>query len=155
MFESCCSPHESAHLLRARYGLPVKLFADRLYLTTGPDLEAIVVPRTLGEQVRARLAYLSQPTPAVVDPRNRHWTFLTARPTPHHAVPQPLQRRLGHHGVTLPQPGSRVMLPRSDDTLGWRWACEPTPGDLHLPHRALVLGAIRLAILEGTDDVPA
>ncbi|WP_157556331.1 hypothetical protein [Nocardia acidivorans] len=133
----------------------MKLFADRLYLTTGPDLEAIVVPRTLGEQVRARLAYLSQPTPAVVDPRNRHWTFLTARPTPHHAVPQPLQRRLGHHGVTLPQPGSRVMLPRSDDTLGWRWACEPTPGDLHLPHRALVLGAIRLAILEGTDDVPA
>ncbi|MEV4205004.1 hypothetical protein [Nocardia salmonicida] len=155
MFESCCSPHESAHLLRARYGLPVELFADRLYLTTGHNVEAIVVPSGLSEQVRARLAHLPQATPAIVDPRNRYCTFLTAPTMPYHTVPQPIQRRLGFQGVTVPQPGTRVMLPRSDDQFGWHWACEPTPGRLRLPHRSLVLAAIHLSIHEGADVVPA
>ncbi|MRH88068.1 hypothetical protein GFY24_11545 [Nocardia sp. SYP-A9097] len=133
----------------------MELFADRLYLTTGQELEAIVVPTGLSERVRARLGYLAQPTPAVVDPRNRRWTFLTTPPAPYHDVPQPLQRRLECQGVSLSQPGTRVMLPRSDDSIGWRWACEPAPGQLRLPQRGLVLGAIRLSILEGMDNVPA
>ncbi|QLY30448.1 hypothetical protein [Nocardia huaxiensis] len=41
MFESCCSPHESAHLLRARYGLPIEMFADRPLVTVGPAIAAL------------------------------------------------------------------------------------------------------------------
>ncbi|MFD8102299.1 hypothetical protein ACFV24_22420 [Nocardia fluminea] len=133
----------------------MELFADRLYLTTGHNVEAIVIPSGLSEQIRARLAHLPQATPAIIDPHNRYCTFLTALTNPYHTVPQPIQRQLALHGVTVPQPGTRVMLPRSDDQFGWRWACEPTPGRLRLPQRTLVLSAIRLSILEGADVVPA
>ncbi|MFD8098373.1 hypothetical protein ACFV24_02445 [Nocardia fluminea] len=118
-------------------------------------MEAIVVPSGLSEQVRARLAHLPQATPAIVDPRNRYCTFLTAPKIPYHTVPQPIQRQLRLEGITVLQPGTRVMLPRSDDQFGWHWACELTPGRLRLPQRSLVLAAIRLSISEGADIVPA
>ncbi|MFE9789964.1 hypothetical protein ACFYO7_31790 [Nocardia salmonicida] len=118
-------------------------------------MEAIVVPSGLSEQIRARLAHLPQATPAIVDPRNRYCTFLTAPTIPYHTVRQPIQRQLEFQGITVLQPGSRVMLPRSDDQFGWRWACEPTPGRLRLPQRSLVLAAIRLSICEGEEVVPA
>lgn len=164
MFESCCSPHESAHLLRARYGLPVEMFADRPFLTSGPQVEAITLPAELGRQVLERLQlgrqmpegpeYLPQ-SPVVADPRGRRWTILTSPPLPYHPLPQQLQRRLLAHRVTFPQPGSRVMLPTTDQPLGWHWICEPEPGALRLPHRTVVLGAIRLSILAMANNVPA
>ncbi|MEU4321236.1 hypothetical protein [Nocardia fluminea] len=118
-------------------------------------MEAIVVPSGLSEQVRARLAHLPQATPAIVDPRNRYYTFLAAPDMPYHTVPQLIQHQCELQGITVPQPGTRVMLPRSDDQFGWHWACEPTPGRLRLPQRSLVLTAIRLSIYEGADVVPA
>ncbi|MEU4414808.1 hypothetical protein [Nocardia salmonicida] len=118
-------------------------------------MEAIVVPSGLSEQVRARLAHLPQATPAIVDPRNRYCTFLTAPAITYHTVPLAIQRQMELQGITVPQLGTRVMLPRSDDQFGWYWACEPTPGRLHLPQRALVLAAIRLSIYEGAEVVPA
>ncbi|MBF6131634.1 hypothetical protein IU501_01270 [Nocardia otitidiscaviarum] len=154
MFESCRSPHESAHLLRVRYGFPVELFADRPYLTVGRAVEAIGLPQRLGRHVRDQLAGLPA-TPAVADPRGRNWWFLVAPPTPYHAVPQRLLGRLRAHGVTVPAAGGKVMLPVSDYRLGWHWACEPEPGRLSLPHRAMVLNAARSAILRGADHVPA
>lgn len=154
MFESCRSPHESAHLLRGRYGLPVELFADRPFLTTGPTVEVIRIPERLCRYVRDELSHVPA-TPAVADPRDRNWAFLVAPPIPYHAVPQQLRRRLLAHGVTVPETGARVMLPISDFPLGWHWACEPEPGRLRLPHRAVVLGAVRRAILQGADGVSA
>lgn len=154
MFESCRSPHESAHLLRVRYGLPVELFADRPYLTVGRAVEAIGLPERLGRQVREHLAHLPA-TPAVADPRDRNWLFLVAPPIPYHPVPQQLRCRLLAHGVTLPDTGGRVMLPLSDYPLGWHWASEPEPGRLRLPHRAVVLAAVRQAIVRGADHVSA
>lgn len=154
MFESCRSPHESAHLLRGRYGLPVELFADRPFLTTGPTVEVIRIPERLCRSVRDELAHLPA-TPAVADPRDWNWAFLVAPPIPYHVVPQQLRRRLRAHGVTMPETGARVMLPISDYPLGWHWACEPEPGRLRLPHRAVVLGAVRRAILQGADGVSA
>ncbi|MFD8098429.1 hypothetical protein ACFV24_02745 [Nocardia fluminea] len=118
-------------------------------------MEAIVIPSGLSEQVRARLAHLPQATPTIVDPRDRYCTFLTAPTIPYHTVPQSIQRQLGFQGIIVLQPGTRVMLPRSDDQFGWHWACEPTPGRLRLPQRSLVLAAIRLSIDEGADVVRA
>ncbi|MFB7722786.1 MULTISPECIES: hypothetical protein [unclassified Nocardia] len=164
MFESCCSPHESAHLLRARYGLPVEMFANRPFLSVGPMLEAITLPAGLGRRVLERLRVgrelleraeqLPRP-PVIADPRGRRWTLLTAPPAPYHPLPQQLLRRLHAHAVELPEPGTRIMLPTTDLPLGWHWASEPEPGTMRLPHRTVALGAVRLSILAGADNVPA
>ncbi|WP_230464797.1 hypothetical protein [Nocardia seriolae] len=154
MYESCCSPHEAAHVLRARYGLPVEMYADRPLLTIGAAVEALGVPRTLGEQVRERLSWVPS-IPVIADPRERGWTFLIAPPLPYHPVPQRLRIFLQGYGVTLPGRGSRIMLPTSDREPGWHWVSEPEQGRLRLPHRAIVLAAVRLAILQGPDRVPA
>ncbi|GAB0101310.1 hypothetical protein JMUB6875_02740 [Nocardia sp. JMUB6875] len=154
MFESCCSTHESAHLLRARYGLPVEMFADRPLITIGAAIEALTLPEPLARQVRLRVSWVPS-APAIADPRDRRWTFLVAPPLPYHAVPQRLRRFLQDHGVTIPARGSRILLPTSDEPSGWHWAGEPEPGRLCLPHRAVLLAAVRLAILQGPDRVPA
>ncbi|GAB2445338.1 hypothetical protein [Nocardia tengchongensis] len=154
MFESCCSPHESAHVLRARYGLPVELYADRPLLTVGVAVGALTLPEPLGRQVLHRLSWLPA-TPVIADPRDRRWTFLVAPPLPNHPVPQRLQIFLRGHSVTVPESGSRIMLPTSDQPPGWHWANEPQPGELRLPYRAMVLAAVRLSILEGPDRLPA
>lgn len=154
MFESCCSPHESAHLLHSRFGLPVEMFAARLYLTSGDQVEAIEIPAGMGAQVRDRLAELPA-TPAVADPRDRRWAFLVAAPTPYHGVPVRMRSLLTAYGVTFPARGSRVMLPSSDHPADWHWVSEPKPGHLVIPHRAVVLQAIRKVILEGPDSVSA
>ncbi|MEU1207519.1 hypothetical protein [Nocardia sp. NPDC005825] len=148
MFESCCSPRESAHVLRARYGLPVELYADRPLLTLGAAVEALTLPEPLGRQVLDRLSELPS-TPVIADPRDRRWTFLVAPPLPNHRVPQRLRTFLQGYSVTLPAPGTRIMLPTSDQPGGWHWADEPEPGGLRLPHRAVALSAVRRAILEG------
>ncbi|WP_067547871.1 hypothetical protein [Nocardia crassostreae] len=154
MFESCCSPYESAHLLRTRYGLPVEVFADRPYLTTGRTVETVNLPAELGRRVRLALSDRSA-TPVIADPRELRWLFLVAPPTPYHPVPNPLLRRLLAYGASVPQPGSRIMLPREDGPEGWHWACEPEPGPLSLPHRVVVLTAVRQAILQGADHISA
>ncbi|WP_067830305.1 hypothetical protein [Nocardia inohanensis] len=154
MFESCCSPHESAHLLRARFGLPVETFADRPYLTMGSPIEAIELPAELGEQVRGRLTGLPS-TPVIADPRDRRWTFLVAAPIPYHVVPLRMRRLLTAYGVTFSVPGARVRLPSSDRAGDWHWASEPTPGRLVIPQRAVILQMIRRLILEGPDSVSA
>ncbi|MFC9996803.1 hypothetical protein [Nocardia sp. NPDC127526] len=154
MFESCCSPYDSAHLLRVRYGLPVEVFADRPYLTIGRTVEALGLPADLGRHVRDALAHRPA-TPVIADPRDRRWMFLVAPPLPYHRVPAPLQHRLLAHGVSVPQSGTRIMLPRTDGPGSWHWACEPVPGPLVIPHRATVLSAVRQAILQGADHVSA
>lgn len=154
MFESCCSPHESAHLLRARYGLPVQLYADRPLITVGAAVEALTVPEPLGRRVLARLDWLPS-APVIADPRDRRWTFLVTPPLPNHLVPQRLRLFLQSHAVTVPERGSRILLPADDRPCGWHWANEPEPGRLRLPHRAMVLAALRLSILERPDRLPA
>ncbi|MBL1078308.1 hypothetical protein JK358_28265 [Nocardia sp. 2] len=154
MFESCCSPYESAHLLRARYGLPVELFADRPLITVGAAIEALTVPEPLARGLHARLAWLPA-TPAVADPRDRRRTFLLAPPMPYRPVPQRLRRFLHANGVTIPLPGSRIMLPVSDHPSEWHWVSEPESGALRLPPRAVVLAAARLSILQRADPIPA
>ncbi|WP_433565067.1 hypothetical protein ACQP1O_07090 [Nocardia sp. CA-151230] len=141
-------------MLRARYGLPVEMYADRPLLTVGAAVEALALPESLGGRVRLRLSWLPS-TPVVADPRDRFWTFLVAPPLPYHPVPQRLRTFLQENGVTMPDRGSHIMLPTSDHEPGWHWANEPEPGRLGLPHRAVVLAAIRLSILQGPDRVPA
>ncbi|GAB2544128.1 hypothetical protein [Nocardia heshunensis] len=148
MYESCCSPHESAHVLRSRYGLPVEMYADRPLVTVGAAIEALQLPQALGAQVRTRLSWVPS-TPVIADPRNRCWTFLLAPPLPYHPVPQRLRTFLRAHDVTVPERGGRIMLPTTDRAPGWRWVSEPEPGSLCLPHRSVVLAAVRLAILDG------
>ncbi|GAB4584887.1 hypothetical protein [Nocardia sp. IFM 10818] len=154
MFESCCSPYDSAHLLRVRYGLPVQVFADRPYLTTGNTVETVCLPAELGRRVRDALAHRGA-TPVIADPRDRQWRFLVAPPIPYQPVPDALQRRLSAHGASVPQPGTRIMLPRTDGPGGWHWACEPAAGPLLIPRRTTVLSAVRDAILQGADHVSA
>ncbi|MEV6770267.1 hypothetical protein AB0N05_16755 [Nocardia sp. NPDC051030] len=152
MFESCHSPFDAAHLLRARYGLPVELFADRPFLISGRTVEAIALPTPLARQVRNRLIDLPS-IPAIADPRNRRWTFLVTPPIPYHPVPQQLQSRLTAHGATLPRRGDRIMLPLTDYQLACHWASEPEPGHLRMPHRATIISALRATILDSTAEI--
>ncbi len=153
MFESCCSAYESAHLLRARYGLPVQLFADRPYVITGRDLDAIIAPANLGEQISAHLTDLPT-TPAVVDPRNRFWIFLISRAHPHHELPEDITSALAAHGVYFPAPGAHIRLPITDRPNEWRWAREPLPGRLRLPDRIQLLDVIRLGLASQPSETP-
>ncbi|WP_433560866.1 hypothetical protein ACQP1O_24765 [Nocardia sp. CA-151230] len=153
MFESCCSAYESAHLLRARYGLPVELFADRPYVTTGRELDAIVAPANLGEQISARLSDLPT-TPAIVDPRNRFWIFLISCTQPALAVPEEITSSLASRGVSFPGPGTRIRLPITDRADEWRWAREPLPGRLRLPDRIQLLDVIRLGLAGSPRENP-
>ncbi|MTE16051.1 hypothetical protein [Nocardia aurantiaca] len=141
-------------MLRARYGLPVEMYAERPLLTVGAAVEALNLPAPLARRVSVRLSWLPS-LPAVAEPRGRRWTFPVAPPLPYHPVPQRLRRFLFDHGVTMPDHGSKILLPTSDETFGRHWAIEPEPGRLCLPHRVVVLAAIRLSILEGPDRVPA
>ncbi|MFE3755191.1 hypothetical protein ACFXO9_12850 [Nocardia tengchongensis] len=137
-------------MLRARYGLPVELYADRPLLTIGAAAEALIVPEPLGRQVLTRLSWLPS-APVIADPRDRSWTFLIAPPLPYHPIPQRLRTFLQRHAVRVPDRGSRIMLPSSDQPPGWHWASEPEPGALRLPYRAMALAAVRLSILEHPD----
>ncbi|MBB5912624.1 hypothetical protein BJY24_001491 [Nocardia transvalensis] len=152
MFESCHSPTDVAHLLRARFGFPVRLFAGRPFLSCGGRVDAVSMPAELGRQVRERLR-AAPATPAVADPRNRRWVFLTATPQPYYDVTQHL--RLTAYEVAVLTAGRRVMLPASDYPLGWHWASEPVPGPLLLPARAMVLRAVRESLPIGAGHVPA
>ena len=141
MFERCHSPHEVAHLLRHRFGLPVQLLAGRPMITTGSILGALVMPPDLGRRVLATLDrnYLA---PVVADPGERTWTFLVTppnRPTP---VDISVRRSLAGHAVTIIPSGRHVLLPSTDSRLGWHWAGEPTPGVLRMPPRTAVINAV-------------
>lgn len=154
MFESCCSPHESAHLLRTRYGLPVQQSGEELYLVNGSPVEVIGLPADLGRLLCAHLAHLPA-TPAVADPHDRHWIFLVAAPTPFHPVPLRLRHLLIAHRAVFPGPGTHIPLPSDDHIQGWHWASTPRPGRLCVPSRPAVLDAVCRLILRGACTVSA
>jgi hypothetical protein len=141
MFERCHSPHEIAHLLRHRFGLPVQLMAGRPMITTGSILGALVMPPDLGRKVLASLDRTFM-APVVADPGERTWTFLVAPPTPSIPVDIGVRRCLAGHHVTIIPSGRHVLLPTTDSQLGWHWAGEPTSGVLRMPPRAAVISAV-------------
>src|SRR5262245_10752286 len=100
MFERCHTPHEIAHLLRHRYGLPVQLLAGRPMITTGTILGALVMPPELGRKVLGTLdrTYVA---PVVAEPGERSWTFLVAPPSPAAPVAIAVRRALAGHHVTV------------------------------------------------------
>ncbi|QIS16648.1 hypothetical protein [Nocardia arthritidis] len=138
MFESCHSPHDIAHLLRHRYGLPVQVIAGRPMITTGSILGAMVMPAELGQRVLAAVEP-GYSTPVVADPGERTWTFLV---DPVLSVDVEVRRDLAEHHVTVVPSGRNVMLPATDSPLGWHWAGEPESGVLRLPPRAAVIAAV-------------
>lgn len=135
MFESCCTPHDVAHLLRARYGLPVRLDAHRPTVVCDARITALDVPAPLAARVLDALP--DRPAPVITNPRGTVWTFLVHRTGP---VDHERRRRLRRRGVALRAPGRRVLLPVGDG--GFGWACEPEPGPLRLPGRATVLDTL-------------
>ncbi|MBF6213468.1 hypothetical protein IU433_13575 [Nocardia puris] len=141
MFESCHTPHEAAHLLRHRYGLPVQLLAGRPVVTTGTILGAIVMPPDLGERVLAALDRTGH-APVIADPGERTWTFLVNPPSPVTPVDPHVRRTLAGHGVTVVPGGRHVLLPSTDSPQGWHWAGEPGSGVLRMPPRAAVIRAV-------------
>lgn len=141
MFERCHSPHEIAHMLRHRYGLPVQLLAGRPMITTGSILGALVMPPDLGQKVLAALDRTFT-APVVAEPGERTWTFLVAPPSPAVPVEISVRRCLAGHYVTVTPPGRHVLLPTTDSPLGWHWAGEPTPGVLLMPPRSAVINAV-------------
>ncbi|MEV6277233.1 hypothetical protein [Nocardia sp. NPDC051832] len=145
MFESCHSPHEVAHLLRRRFGLPVQLLAGRPMITTGSILGALVMPPHLGQQVLAALDPDLQ-APVVADPGGRNWTFLVTSPSPAKPVAIAVRTHLAAHQVTVVPSGRYVLLPTTDSLLGWHWAVEPAPGALRLPPRSAVIEAVHRVI---------
>lgn len=154
MFESCCSPHESAHLLRSRYGLPVEQAGADLYLVNGLSVEAIGLPADLGRLLCAQLA--EQPaTPAVADPHDRHWIFLVSAPAPFEPVPLRLRHLLTAHRAVFPGPGAHIPVPGDDHVRGWHWASAPRAGRLCVPSRAAVLDAVCRIVLHGACPVSA
>ncbi|MEV6431405.1 hypothetical protein [Nocardia sp. NPDC051463] len=141
MFERCHSPHEVAHLLRHRYGLPVQLLAGRPMITTGSVLGALVMPPELGRKVLATLDR-TYATPVVADPGEHTWTFLVTQPSPANSVDLSIRRCLTGHQVTVIPAGRYVLLPSTDSQLGWHWAGEPAPGVLRMPPRSAVINAV-------------
>ena len=141
MFERCHSPHEIAHMLRHRYGLPVQLLAGRPMITTGSILGALVMPPDLGRKVLGTLDR-TYTAPVVAEPGERTWTFLVAPPSPATPVEISVRRSLAGHHVTVIPPGRHVLLPTTDSQLGWHWAGEPTPGVLRMPPRSAVINAV-------------
>ncbi|MFE3190792.1 hypothetical protein ACFXHA_17410 [Nocardia sp. NPDC059240] len=130
----------------------MEMYADRPLVTVGAAIEALHLPEALAERVRLRLSWVPS-TPIIADPRNRFRIFLVAPPLPYHPIPPRLRTFLREHGVTVPERGGRIMLPTTDRAPGWTWVSEPEPGGLRLPHRSLVLAAVRLAILHGPARV--
>ncbi|MEV0294470.1 hypothetical protein [Nocardia sp. NPDC050710] len=141
MFERCRTPHDIAHLLRDRFGLPVQLLAGRPMITTGSILGALVMPPELGRKVLATLDRTFT-APVVADPGERTWTFLVTPPSPATAVEIAVRRSLAGHHVTVVPAGRNVLLPSTDSTLGWHWAGEPVPGLLRMPPRSAVISAV-------------
>lgn len=136
MFETCYSPHDVAHLLRHRYGLPVELSESRPTVVCGARLDAVDMPALLGSRVLEILRD-SDIGPVVANPRDTTWTFLIAPPTRPTTTPD-----LTAYGVRVRASGRRVILPMSDRGFGWRWAREPLPGSLRLPAGSAVSAAI-------------
>ncbi|MEU8895425.1 hypothetical protein [Nocardia sp. NPDC048505] len=145
MFESCHNPHEVAHLLRRRFGLPVQLLAGRPMITTGSIIGALVMPPNLGCEVLGALDSELQ-TPVVADPGGRTWTFLVAPPSPGKPVDIATRSHLAAHEVTVVPSGRYVLLPTTDSLLGWHWAAEPAPGVLRMPPRNAVIDAVHRVI---------
>ncbi|MEV0296351.1 hypothetical protein [Nocardia sp. NPDC050710] len=145
MFESCHTPHDAAHLLRHRYGLPVELAALRPTVTCGSHISAVDMPAQLGYRVLDLLDE-RHPAPAVANPRDTAWTFLVAPPQPSTLLKPEQIRRFADHRVAVRSIGQRVMLPVSDRGHGWRWASEPRRGTLRLPPRTAVLDAVERLI---------
>ncbi|MEV0249572.1 hypothetical protein AB0H76_23430 [Nocardia sp. NPDC050712] len=145
MFESCHSPHEVAHLLRRRFGLPVQLLAGRPIITTGSILGALVMPPHLGCEVLGAMDSDLR-APVVADPGNRTWTFLVTPPSPVKMVDIGVRQHLAAHQVTVVPSGRFILLPTTDSLLGWHWAAEPAPGVLRLPPRSAVIEAVHRVI---------
>ncbi|GAA5045624.1 hypothetical protein [Nocardia callitridis] len=141
MFEHCHTPQETAHFLRHRYGLPVRLLAGRPSVTTGSVLGAIVMPPELGRKVLAVLDR-THPAPVIAEPGGRSWTFLVTPPFPATPVSIPTRRYLAEYEVTVVPGGHCVLLPESDTPHGWHWAGEPAPEALHMPLRSAVIDAV-------------
>lgn len=141
MFERCHSPHEIAHMLRHRYGLPVQLLAGRPMITTGSILGAVVMPPELGRKVLGTLDR-TYAAPVVADPGERTWTFLVAPPSPASTVDISVRQSLAGHHVTVIPGGRHILLPTTDSQLGWHWAGEPAPGVLRMPPRSAVINAV-------------
>ncbi|MFQ6393407.1 hypothetical protein ACLMAJ_08145 [Nocardia sp. KC 131] len=142
MFERCHSPHEVAHLLRHRYGLPVQLLAGRPMITTGSILGGLVMPPELGRKVLATLDR-TYTAPVIADPGECAWTFLVTQPSPANPVDISVRRCLAGHQVTVIPGGRYVLLPSTDSRLGWHWAGEPAPGVLHMPPRSAVINTVQ------------
>jgi hypothetical protein len=137
VFESCYTPHDVAHVLRRRYGLPVELDAYRPTIVCGCRVGALSMPMELGCRVLNLLP--GQPVPVVSNPRDTIWTFLVGPAFP--PLGSRTVRRLAEHEIVVHDRGRRVLMPMSDSGFGWRWASEPAPGALRLPSRSQVLDA--------------
>ncbi|WP_019929658.1 hypothetical protein [Nocardia sp. BMG111209] len=132
------------HLLRFRFGLPVRLVAGRPAVVCGGVIGAIGMPAGVGSRVLQLLS--NHCGPVVTDPRDTMWTFLVAGRRPGAAEPADAPDRFGDHAVTVHPAGRSVLLPMSDTGFGWRWAREPQPGRLRLPPPAAVLDALGVAL---------
>ncbi len=113
MFESCCTPYDVAHLLRARYGLPVRLDAHRPTVVCDARITALDVPAPLAARVLDALP--DRPAPVITNPRGTVWTFLVHRTGP---VDHERRRRLRRRGVAQRAPGRPGVQPRGGGGVG-------------------------------------
>ena len=129
----------AARFFAQRLGWPVRIDSahQRLVMRTGEVLDALVLPRSLGEAVSTALDTKLLAGPVYRDDQDRWWTFLTA-PCGHGTVVlRPDLRQARVHAV--PPQGKLVVPPPSATD---RWHQRPMP-DLLLPPWSAVVAVTR------------
>lgn len=110
-------------------------------VSVGTVLDAVTMPTTLGEKVRAELGFAMAAGPVATDPEGDRWTFLTQPAAARRDIPAELRELEVHaapHGTPVVIP---TRLEHADDR-GWRWVELPYPRQ-SLPQWSVVLGATR------------
>jgi hypothetical protein len=135
-----------------RMGWPVvtELTARRLAVRSGESLDAITMPRTLGQHVHAELcvALLAGPVLHVSEPEGECWTFLTQRcPEGGPDVGDDLRRR---QVCAVPR-GELIALPVPQGTGEPTWVHQPSHHSA-MPPRQAVLSAAR-RVLTRTEPI--
>lgn len=111
---SRCRLHQRVH------SLPVHLDEQqRLVLTVGPAVGAIVMPDTLGAAVFRELAAREKLGPVISRVRSATWVFIT-QPAPPGGHPE-----LFRHRVTVVSEGTGIVLPGPADFGTRAWAAKP------------------------------
>ena len=138
----------AARFFAQRLGWPVRIDSahQRLVMRTGEVLDALVLPRSLGEAVSTALDTKLLAGPVYRDDQDRWWTFLTA-PCGHGTVVlRPDLRQARVHAV--PPQGQLVVPPPSATD---RWHQRPTV-DRRLPPWSAVVAVTRSVVPASTHS---